>query len=242
LPSTNSESIGSSYDPNCDPKPASLFLDRYGELINLSASGQLAMRQLLDAHLARVTWDETRFPVRLRPFLVSVTASAAPIDIDPNISFGRPVISRRGISTAAIAARIDAGESPSEVAKDYELTMAEVEQAVLNGPPEIVFFTDRDLGHQFPAILRDAGLRVERHTDHCPPNCPDEPTERGPAASGIGHLSRAKHERQQYLGSPPVARRGEEQPFCVLHLVQACQVHLRRRRSAAGCGAERIVP
>ena len=43
-----------------------------------------------------------------------------------------------------------------------------------NGPPEIVFFTDRDLGHQFPAILRDAGLRVERHTDHCPPNCPDE--------------------------------------------------------------------
>ena len=37
-----------------------------------------------------------------------------------------------------------------------------------------VFFTDRDLGKQFPAILADAGLRVERHADHFAPNCPDE--------------------------------------------------------------------
>ncbi len=43
-----------------------------------------------------------------------------------------------------------------------------------SGPPEIVFFTDRDLGHQFPAILREAGLRVERHTDHCAPTSSDE--------------------------------------------------------------------
>ena len=28
------------------------------------------------------------------------------------------------------------------------------------------YFTDRDLGHQFPAILREAGIHVERHTDH----------------------------------------------------------------------------
>lgn len=41
-------------------------------------------------------------------------------------------------------------------------------------PPEVTFFTDRDLGLQFPAILRDAGLRVERHADHFAPNCPDE--------------------------------------------------------------------
>lgn len=36
-----------------------------------------------------------------------------------------------------------------------------------------VFFTDRDLGKQFPAILRDAGLRVERHADHFAQDCPD---------------------------------------------------------------------
>lgn len=38
----------------------------------------------------------------------------------------------------------------------------------------VVFFTDRDLGTRFPDILREAGLRVERHQDHFSPDCPDE--------------------------------------------------------------------
>lgn len=37
-----------------------------------------------------------------------------------------------------------------------------------------VFFTDRDLGKQFPACLRAAGLQVERHADHFAPATPDE--------------------------------------------------------------------
>ncbi len=37
----------------------------------------------------------------------------------------------------------------------------------------VVFFTDRDLGLKFPAILAAGGLTVERHTDHFPPNCQD---------------------------------------------------------------------
>lgn len=36
-----------------------------------------------------------------------------------------------------------------------------------------VFFTDRDLGKKFPALLRDAGLSVERHADHFPQDMPD---------------------------------------------------------------------
>jgi hypothetical protein len=36
-----------------------------------------------------------------------------------------------------------------------------------------VFFTDRDLGKQFPAILAAAGLKVERCVDHFPDDCPD---------------------------------------------------------------------
>lgn len=38
----------------------------------------------------------------------------------------------------------------------------------------MVFFTDRDLGIQFPAILAAAGPSVETHRDHFPPDCPDE--------------------------------------------------------------------
>lgn len=36
------------------------------------------------------------------------------------------------------------------------------------------FFTDRDLGKQFPAILKDAGLTVHRHTDLFKPDALDE--------------------------------------------------------------------
>lgn len=35
------------------------------------------------------------------------------------------------------------------------------------------FFTDRDLGKQFPEILRAAGLTVVRHGDRFAPNTPD---------------------------------------------------------------------
>lgn len=37
-----------------------------------------------------------------------------------------------------------------------------------------VYFTDRDLGKQFGAILRSVGLTVERHTDHFAHDTPDE--------------------------------------------------------------------
>lgn len=37
-----------------------------------------------------------------------------------------------------------------------------------------VYFTDRDLGKQFPALLADAGLRVERHVDLFTPEGSDE--------------------------------------------------------------------
>ena len=109
-----------------------VFLDYYGQLINLSASGQLAMRRLFEEHLKRVVWDEDMFPIRLYPFSSADTlTSDHSIVIDPQISFGRPVLLRAGVSTAAIADRIDAGEAVKHLAADYDLTLAEIEPAVL---------------------------------------------------------------------------------------------------------------
>lgn len=108
-----------------------LLLERYGELIELSASGQLAMRHLFKEHLDRVEWDKWKFPVRLYPFSSgSVLTDIRPIAIDPQISFGRPIIVSRGISTGAIAERIDAGETAAQLAADYDLTEREIEEAV----------------------------------------------------------------------------------------------------------------
>jgi uncharacterized protein (DUF433 family) len=57
--------------------------------------------------------------------------SDKPIAIDANVAFGRPIVLRVGITTAAIADRIDAGENVSELASDYGLSEGEIEQAVL---------------------------------------------------------------------------------------------------------------
>lgn len=109
-----------------------VFLKRYGELIELSASGQLAMERLFAEHLKRVEWDSSKFPVRLYPFLsAGAPGEERPIAIDPRIAFGRPVVLRKGISTSAIAERIDAGETVGDIAADYELDPPEIEQAVL---------------------------------------------------------------------------------------------------------------
>ena len=113
-------------------KGGKLFLDRYGELINLSASGQLAMRKVFEQHLERVEWEAPQAPVRLYPFLSSDASTAErPIAIDPRIAFGRPIVVRTGVSTRIIAERIDAGETVADLAEDYELAPAEIEEAVL---------------------------------------------------------------------------------------------------------------
>lgn len=108
-----------------------VFLEHYGKLIKLNASGQIAMRKLLEEHLKRVEWDEWRFPVRLYPFVSTKATASRPIAIDPSIAFGRPVLIRVGVSTSTIAERLDAGESVAELAQDYALDPAEIEQAAV---------------------------------------------------------------------------------------------------------------
>jgi uncharacterized protein (DUF433 family) len=108
-----------------------LFLDRYGELVNLSASGQLAMRRIFEAHLERVEWGELRSAVRLYPFVLAESGDGKPIVIDPAIAFGRPVVEGAFVSTRTILVRIDAGETVAEVAHDYDVTVDAIEEAVV---------------------------------------------------------------------------------------------------------------
>jgi uncharacterized protein (DUF433 family) len=109
-----------------------VFLHRYGELIELTASGQLAMRRMFDEHLKRIEWDASRFPIRLYPFLsTSAPGAERSIVIDPRIAFGRPVVASRSVSTSTIAERLDAGESVKDIAEDYDLAQSEIEQAVV---------------------------------------------------------------------------------------------------------------
>jgi hypothetical protein len=74
--------------PELRSRAGDVFLDRYGQLISLSASGQLAIRQVLEAHLRRVEWDARNVPIRLHPFLIGdAPDQSRPIVIDPLVSF-----------------------------------------------------------------------------------------------------------------------------------------------------------
>lgn len=109
-----------------------VFLERYGRLSDLSASGQMALEKVFDAHVSRVEWEPAHFPVRLYPFVRSeALVDDRPIVIDARVAFGRPVVARVGVSTHAIVERIDAGESVGDLATDYDISAAEIEQAVL---------------------------------------------------------------------------------------------------------------
>lgn len=114
--------------------PGNVFLERFGQLINLSRSGQLAARQLLEAHLRRVEWDPTGFPARLFPIdsydIDTLNHARKIIVIDPRISFGQPIVASRAIRTSAITGRIEAGEPIEVVARDYRLQRSEIEAAL----------------------------------------------------------------------------------------------------------------
>lgn len=108
-----------------------LFIQKYGQLINLSQEGQLAIRRVLEAHLRRIERDASGLAVRLYLF----TRKHQPdepkvVVVDPCVSFGRPVLTGTGIATAIIAERFEAGESIRELAEDYGRHPSEIEEAI----------------------------------------------------------------------------------------------------------------
>ena len=108
-----------------------LFVERYGQLVAVSQGGQLAVRELLQAHLKRIERDAKGFPLRLYPFTrVGETDQPKNIVIDPFISFGRAVISGTGVSTELVAERSKAGESADELAMDYGCAREKIEEAI----------------------------------------------------------------------------------------------------------------
>ncbi len=108
-----------------------LFIQVYGQLINISQLGQLAMRSILEAHLQRIERDPQGLAVRLYPFTRKRHLDEPRIVvIDPHVSFGRPALTSSGIATAVIAERYKAGESVDELADDYGRERLEIEEAI----------------------------------------------------------------------------------------------------------------
>ena len=109
----------------------SIFIEKYGQLINTSEDGQIQMKIMMEAYLQRIVWDESGIPIRLFPFTRdNIKESPRLVAIDPKVRFGKPCISGTGIPTGIIAERHKAGDAMSLLASDYGRTFEEIEEAV----------------------------------------------------------------------------------------------------------------
>jgi uncharacterized protein (DUF433 family) len=107
-----------------------LFLEQYGRIVQLKPAEQLYLQDMLSSYLDRIDFGEGGMPRDFSP-LERVTQSGRKlILVSPVIAIGRPIVRRVGVTTSAIAERINAGESEEAVMEDYGLEPAELKEAL----------------------------------------------------------------------------------------------------------------
>ncbi|MEB0058609.1 MULTISPECIES: DUF433 domain-containing protein [unclassified Variovorax] len=110
-----------------------LFIEKASQLINVSRDGQTALRGEFQQALARIDRSAQGGPVRLFPYSrISPDVSQQPkaVAIDPQISFGRPILLNAGVMTAVISDRFMAGDSVAEMAQDYGVAETDIDEAL----------------------------------------------------------------------------------------------------------------
>lgn len=108
-----------------------LFLEKTGKLYNISQHGQTEMVSIIKQYLKRIERDDEGNPIRFYPMSRKGKLDQPKlILIDPTISFGRPTISKKAIPIDIIFERWEAGESIADLARDYECTQEEIEEAL----------------------------------------------------------------------------------------------------------------
>jgi uncharacterized protein (DUF433 family) len=103
-----------------------------GQVINISRDGQVEMAELISTYLERVDRDPKGVPIKLYPFMRAQPLREQPrtIVIDPQVSFGRPVIAGTGIPTAVLAEQFGAGDSVRDLAKEYGTSEEAISDAI----------------------------------------------------------------------------------------------------------------
>jgi len=109
-----------------------LLIEQLGRLVNVSQDGQLEMSSIINAYLQRIERDPAGVPIKLYPFTRKETreGAPAPVEINPRIAFGRPVLVGRGVPTAVLADRFKAGDTFAELASDYDTSTEEIEEGI----------------------------------------------------------------------------------------------------------------
>ena len=79
----------------------------------------------------RLEYDDSGAAVRFYPFTRGYgREDPKMVVIDPAVKFGRPVIAGTGVPTKVIAKFVKTGESMLELAEDYRVKLAQIEEAI----------------------------------------------------------------------------------------------------------------
>jgi uncharacterized protein (DUF433 family) len=103
------------------------------DLVNISKGGQLGLADVLRDLLQRVEKGPSgEGVVKLFPFITKQRNPDTPlvVEVNPRVSFGRPVVRGTGVPTAVVAQRFDAGEAIAKMAGEYDRTPEEIEQVI----------------------------------------------------------------------------------------------------------------
>jgi uncharacterized protein (DUF433 family) len=108
-----------------------IIIEKLGQHISLTKHGQLAISKVVERYLDRIERDpHTKMPVRFAPLKSPSLRGHDVIVIDPNISYGKPVIRGTRITAEFIAGRRKSGESVTALARDYRLSRRVIQEAI----------------------------------------------------------------------------------------------------------------
>ena len=106
-----------------------LFVEHYGALINVSASGQLALREVITGALHRIERDVDGRALGIFPWLDRVDEPRL-VEINVHRAFGRLVVAGTSLPVEALAERWRAGDTIDHLAEEYRLDRRTIEASL----------------------------------------------------------------------------------------------------------------
>jgi uncharacterized protein (DUF433 family) len=104
-----------------------LFVKTIEETVDVSRE-QLSLKLIMDMFLDRVVRDEDDNPFKIFPIIPGVQQNF--ISMTFKVSSSRPVIDGTGVQVAVIEGRHRAGESPADIAEDFDIPIEKIQAAI----------------------------------------------------------------------------------------------------------------
>jgi uncharacterized protein (DUF433 family) len=110
-----------------------LFVEELNNLLNVTTH-VYSFEQIMRLYLKRIQRDVKGVPVKLYPFVrredTQKPDAPTPIEIDPRVAFGRPVLIGRAVPTAVLADRFKAGDSIENLSQDFDVPPVAIQEAI----------------------------------------------------------------------------------------------------------------